>query len=75
MGKMYTRFQNKTAQKNHPDGAAHTYVAYIREYLPPPGGGGVNTFLIPEIFMFLATWYCIHGQHTRYCNNTAFQQG
>ena len=40
MGKMYTRFQNKTAQKNHPDGAAHTYVAYIREYLPPPGGGG-----------------------------------
>ena len=40
MGKMYTRFQNKTAQKNHPDGAAHTYVAYIREYLSPRGGGG-----------------------------------
>ena len=23
--------------KTQPDGAAHTYVAYIREYPPPPG--------------------------------------
>ena len=37
MGKVYTRFQTKTAQKPHPipDVAAHTYAAYIREYLPP----------------------------------------
>ena len=32
MGKGYTRFQTKTAQKTLPDGAAHTYMAYIREY-------------------------------------------
>ncbi|CAH3038848.1 unnamed protein product [Porites lobata] len=33
---MYTRFQNKTAQTpTQPDGAAHTHIAYIREY--PPG--------------------------------------
>ena len=37
MGKVYTRFQTKTAQKRYPipDVAAHTYAAYIREYLPP----------------------------------------
>ena len=35
MGKVYTRFQNKTAQKPYPMGA-HTYIAYIRENLPPP---------------------------------------
>ena len=29
MGKMYTRFQTKTAQKTLPDGAAHTYIASI----------------------------------------------
>ena len=35
MGKVYTRFQNKTAQKPYPMGA-HTYIAlYIRENLPP----------------------------------------
>ena len=27
MGKVYTRFQTKTAQKTLPDGAAHTYMA------------------------------------------------
>ena len=37
MGKVYTRFQTKTEQKPPtPDGAAHTYMAYIREYPPPP---------------------------------------
>ena len=35
MGKVQTRFQTKTAQKTLPDGAAHTYIAYVREY--PPG--------------------------------------
>ena len=33
-----TLFQTKTAKKNIPFGAAHTYIAYIRE--SPPGGGG-----------------------------------
>ena len=28
--------QIKTAQKDLPDGAAHTYIAYIREYPSPP---------------------------------------
>ena len=37
MGKVYTRFQAKTAQKPHPFGTEHTYKASIREY--PPGGG------------------------------------
>ena len=35
MGKVYTRFQSKTAQKTLPIEAAHTYKAYIREYPPP----------------------------------------
>ena len=35
MGKAYTRFQTKTAQKADPNGAAHTDTAYLREY--PPG--------------------------------------
>ena len=30
-----TLFQTKTAKKNIPFGAAHTYIAYIRDY--PPG--------------------------------------
>ena len=32
MEKVYTRFQTKTAQNPVPDGAAHTYMAYIKEY-------------------------------------------
>ena len=35
MGKVYTRFQNKSAQKPYPVGPAQTHIAYIREY--PPG--------------------------------------
>ena len=31
MGKVYTHFQTKTVQKTIPFGAAHTYMAYIRE--------------------------------------------
>ena len=37
IGKIYTRFQTKTAQQPYPLGAAHTYKANIREYLPPTG--------------------------------------
>ena len=32
MGKEYTRFQTKNDAKTPPDGAAHTYIAYIGEY-------------------------------------------
>ena len=33
MGTVYTRFQTKTGQKPYPiDGAAHTYIAYLRDY-------------------------------------------
>ena len=35
-----TLFQTKTAKKNIPFGAAHTYIAYIQESPPPRGGGG-----------------------------------
>ena len=34
-GKVYTRFQTKTAQKPYPMGRHITYMAYIREYPPP----------------------------------------
>ena len=36
MGKVYTRFQTKTAQKPYPMGSTYLY-SYIREYPPPPG--------------------------------------
>ena len=32
-----TLFMTKTAEKPYPFGAAHTYIAHIREYPPPPG--------------------------------------
>ena len=36
--KKHTQFiQTKTAKKNIPFGTAHTYIAYIRDYLPPRG--------------------------------------
>ena len=35
-GRIDTLFQNKTAQKNIPFGAAHTYIVYIGDYPPPP---------------------------------------
>ena len=31
-----TLFQTKTAKKTIPFGAAHTYIAYVRDYPPPP---------------------------------------
>ena len=37
MDKVCTCFQTKTAQKTPPFGAAHTYMAYLREYPSPPG--------------------------------------
>ena len=38
MGKAYTRFQTKTAQKPYPRGAAHTYITYnlYKGVIPPP---------------------------------------
>ena len=33
-----TLFQIKTAKKKTPFGAAHTCIAYIREFPPPPPG-------------------------------------
>ena len=49
MDKVYTCFQTKTAQKTPPLGAAHTYMAYLREYPSPPGGQGLEGgVLIPH---------------------------
>ena len=31
-------FSDQNGRKTLPHGAAHTYIAYIREYPPPPGG-------------------------------------
>ena len=46
MGKVYTRFQTKTAQKPYPpDGAANTDTAYLWEY--PPG----DIHIVSEIFL------------------------
>ena len=36
MAKINTQFMTKTAQKPFPFGAAHTYIAHIREYPPSP---------------------------------------
>ena len=33
----HSRFQTKKAQKPYQRRAAHTYMAYTREYSPPPG--------------------------------------
>ena len=34
MGKVYTRFQTKTAQRPCPNGTARNYIAYVRKYPP-----------------------------------------
>ena len=39
MGKMYTRFHTKTAQKPLLFGAAHTHMAFLRERSSPPPPG------------------------------------
>ena len=44
MAKIDTQFMTKTAEKTIPFGAAHTYIAHIREY-PPPGILGHFIFL------------------------------
>ena len=46
MGTVYTHFQTKKAQKPSPLQAAHTYIAYIREYPCREGGGGLFTVLV-----------------------------
>ena len=48
MGDVYIRFQTKKAQKTIPFGTAHTYVAYIREYPPPPSLRGGRILQISE---------------------------
>ena len=40
MVKTDTLFQTKTTEKDIPFGAAHTHIAYIRNFPPPPPGGG-----------------------------------
>ena len=62
MGKAYTRFQTKTVQKPR---AAHTYMAYIREYkspppTPPPGHCCGNVLLQEQNFtmwQYLMRWH------------------
>ena len=39
MGKVYTRFQTKKAKKTILVGAAHIYMAYIRDYPPADNCG------------------------------------
>ena len=68
MGKAYTRFQTKTAQKPDPMGRhmhtqepsnrllAHTYAAYIREYPPP----GVHKTFRRQQFNKMATSLLVH---------------
>jgi len=40
MAKIDTLFMTKTQPKTLPFGAAHTYIAHIREYPPPAPGPG-----------------------------------
>ena len=44
--KVYTRFQSKKAQKILPFGAAHTYMADIREHPPDLGVGFCGVFTL-----------------------------
>ena len=41
-----TLFQTKTAEKDIPFGAAHTHIAYIKDYLSP---GAKNALLIMSL--------------------------
>ena len=45
MGQSVYPFSDQNGAKTLPDGAAHTYIAYIREYPPPPApSGGLGYF-------------------------------
>ena len=68
MGTAYTRFQTKTAQKPLPDGAAHTYMAYVREYPPPPGQYSGTRDSTP--YDLNTDW--VIGHHTRHFHHYAF---
>ena len=79
---MYTRFQTKTAPKPLPDGAAHTNMAYIREY-PPPARSNSQLFL--SLIAFLPPGFarpCLHegggprvGEVTRLFIYSYFEKG
>jgi len=52
MVKIYTLFQTKKAKKTIPFGAAHTYIAYIREYFP---GDNVRIAIVDTwVFTYIA---------------------
>ena len=52
IGKEYTRFQTKTAQ-NSPDGAAHTFLGYIREQRHAPSPPGLQAELLQQLAMLI----------------------
>ena len=55
MTKLDTLFMTKRAEK--PFGAAHTYIAYIREYpLPPPPGRKLTIFTSKFAISFSCTF-------------------
>ena len=50
-------FSDQNGAKTLPDGAAHTSIAYIREYTP----GISSTWrykILPEVIVFKNLWYC-----------------
>ena len=60
---------NKTAEKTIPFGAAHTYVAHIREYPPPPTPGAFIDFSCRKIkpnMNRLAFAFCPKSFETHY---------
>ena len=56
MGKVYTRFQTKTAQRPCPNGTARNYIAYVREYPPP------LPYTHPRVHNELLLFYSVIGQ-------------
>ena len=56
MGKMYTRFQTKTAQTKYPLGQ-HILPAYVREY-PPPHVSFVPRS-VPIVFLLTVNRICL----------------
>ena len=79
MGKVYTRFQTKNGAKTILFGAAHTYMAYIREYPPRitvgPCGLVLSNSKVYQVTPLFFYYYHISGFNSPTIISTAFRAG
>ena len=54
-GQSVYRFSDQNGAKTLPDGAAHTYIAYIKEYPPSPGSRGKGKPCVTTVKI----WFCL----------------